>query len=115
MRVNLGSMAALALVIASCGACSGPGSGQAAAASANSDQSVQASGCPVAGPTAGCLTIASGGQTYDLAGANPAIDLSKNVNINVSGVASGAKSACGVKLSDITVDYLSFSCGPPKG
>ena len=116
MRVNLGSVAAVALAFASCGACNGPGSGQAAASPPTPQgELLMAAGCPVAGPTAGCLTIASKGQAYDLAGANPAIDLTRNVNLNVSGLATGAKTACGIKLTNIKVDYLGLSCGPPQG
>ena len=115
MRVNLGSAAAVVLMIAACGGCSGPGSGQAEAAAQPQGQVVMASGCPVAGPTPGCLTIARNGKAYDLAGATPAIDLSKNVNLNVSGRATGETSACGVKLTDVKVEYLGLTCGtaPP--
>lgn len=115
MRLGLGSGAAIILSIALCGACSGKGGGQAQASSAPAGEKITAVGCPVAGPTAGCLTIMANGKAYDLASANPAVDMSKNVGISVTGHAAGAVSSCGIKLTDVKVDYLGLSCGasPP--
>ena len=110
MRVTFGSMAAIALATVVTGACSGQGSGQAEASAAPQGERVTAVGCPVAGPTQGCVTIKSGGKSYDLAAANPAVDLSRKVGISVTGHAAGEVGACGIKLSDVEVEYLGLEC-----
>lgn len=110
MRVSLGSVSAIVLAVALCGACSEKGAGQAQASAAAQVQKITAVGCPVAAPTTGCLTITADGQNYDLAGATPAIDMSRKVGVSVTGRPVGGTSACGVKLTDIQVDYLGISC-----
>lgn len=110
MRVSLGSVSAIVLAVALCGACSEKGAGQAQASAPAQVQKIAAVGCPVAAPTTGCLTITADGQTYDLAGATPAIDMSRKVGVSVTGRPVGGTSACGVKLTDIQVDYLGISC-----
>jgi hypothetical protein len=114
MRVTFGSASAIALAVVLCGACSGQGGGQAQASAAPQGESITAVGCPVAGPTTGCVTIKSGGKVYDLATASPAVDLSRKVGISVTGRAAGEVTACGVKMSDVEVEYLGLECaGPP--
>ncbi len=108
MRVSLGSVSAIVLAVALCGACSEKGAAQASAAP--QVQKITAVGCPVAAPTTGCLTITADGQTYDLAGATPAVDMSRKVGVSVTGRPEGGTSACGVKLTDIQVDYLGITC-----
>jgi hypothetical protein len=51
------------------------------------------------------------GKAYDLAAASPAVDVSRNVGISVMGHAVGEVSACGVKLTNVKVEYLGLSCG----
>jgi hypothetical protein len=104
MRVSFGSASAIAAVIALCGACSGQGSGAAQASSAPQGEPVTAVGCPTQ-----CMTIAANGKVYDLAGAN--VDLSRNVGVSISGRAAGEASECGLKLTNVKVDYLGLSCG----
>lgn len=115
MRVTFGSASAVALAIALCGACSGQGGGQAQASAAPQGESITAVGCPVVGPTAGCVTIKSGGKIYDLASASPAVDLSRKVGISVTGHAAGEVTSCGLKMTDVKVDYLGLECAgaPP--
>ena len=113
MRVRLGSASAIVLAIALCGACSEKGAGQAQASAAPQTEKITAVGCPVAGPASGCLTIMANGKAYDLAGASPAVDMSRNVGISVTGHSAGEKSACGIKLTDVKVDYLGLGCGAP--
>ena len=113
MRVKLGSASAIVLAIALCGACSEKGAGQAQASAAPQTEKITAVGCPVAGPASGCLTIMANGKAYDLAGASPAVDMSRNVGISVTGHSAGEKSACGIKLTDVKVDYLGLGCGAP--
>ena len=113
MRVTLGSASAIVLAIAVCGACSEKGAGQAQASAAPQTEKITAVGCPVAGPASGCLTIMANGKAYDLAGASPAVDMSRNVGISVTGHSAGEKSACGIKLTDVKVDYLGLGCGAP--
>lgn len=110
MRVPFASISAIGLALVLCGACSGQGSGQAEASAAPQGERVTAVGCPVAGPTPGCITIKSGGKSYDLAAANPAVDLSKKVGISVTGHAAGEVGSCGIKLSDVEVEYLGLEC-----
>lgn len=116
MRVTLGSASAIVLAITLCGACSGESSGDRAKASAAAQAAAQAEkitavGCPVAAPATGCLTIMANGKAYDLAGASPAVDMSRNVGISVTGDAAGGVTSCGVKLTNVKVDYLGLSCG----
>ena len=113
MHVTLGSASAIVLAIALCGACSEKGAGQAQASAAPQTEKITAVGCPVAGPASGCLTIMANGKAYDLAGASPAVDMSRNVGISVTGHSAGEKSACGIKLTDVKVDYLGLGCGAP--
>jgi hypothetical protein len=113
MRVTLGSVSAVVVAIAMCGACSGNGGGQAQASAEPQGEQITAVGCPVAGATPGCLTIMANGKAYDLAAANPAVDVSRNVGISVMGRAAGEVSACGIKLTNVKVDYLGISCGAP--
>ena len=113
MRVTLGSASAIVLAIALCGACSEKGAGQAQASAAPQTEKITAVGCPVAGPASGCLTIMANGKAYDLAGASPAVDMSRNVGVSVTGRSAGETSACGVKLTDVKVDYLGIACGAP--
>jgi hypothetical protein len=109
MRFSLGSASAVVLAIAFCGACSGQGGGQAQASAEPAGEEIKAVGCPTAGPTPQCLTIAANGKVYDLAGAG--VDTTKNVGISVSGRAVGEVTPCGVKLTNVKVDYLGLSCG----
>ena len=113
MRVTLGSASAIVLAMALCTACSEKGAGQAQASAAPQTEKITAVGCPVAGPASGCLTIMANGKAYDLAGASPAVDMSRNVGISVTGHSAGEKSACGIKLTDVKVDYLGLGCGAP--
>ena len=113
MRVTLGSASAVVLAITLCGACSGKGAGEAQASAAPQGEKITAVGCPVAGPATGCLTIMANGKAYDLAGASPAVDMSRNVGISVTGHSAGEVTACGVKLTDVKVDYLGLACGAP--
>ena len=110
MRVTFASVSAIGLALVLCGACSGQGSGEAQASAAPQGEPVTAVGCPVAGPTPGCVTVKSGGKAYDLAAANPAVDLSKKVGISVTGRAAGEVTACGVKMTDVKVEYLGLEC-----
>lgn len=107
MRISLGSASAIALAMA-LGACSGQGGGQAQASAAPQGEKVTAVGCPTAGPTPQCLTIAANGKTYDLAGAG--VDTSKGVGISVSAMSVGEVTPCGIKLTDAKVEYLGLSC-----
>lgn len=109
MRVTFGSASAVVLAIALCGACSGQGGGQAQASAAPQGEEVTAIGCPTAGPTPECVTIAANGKVYDLAGAG--VDMSRGVGISVSARAAGEVTPCGVKLTDAKVEYLGLSCG----
>lgn len=110
MRVPLGSVSAIVLAIALCGACSEKAGGQAQASAAPQIAKITAVGCPVADPATGCLTIAADGKAYDLAGATPAVDMSRKVGVSVTGRPVGGASACGVKLTEVQVDYLGISC-----
>lgn len=112
MRV-LGSAFVVALAAVACVGCSGQGGGQAQASAAPQGELVKAVGCPVAGPTPGCLTIMANGKAYDLGSANPAVDVSRNVGLSVSGHAAGEVTSCGIKLQDVEVEYLGLSCGAP--
>lgn len=107
MRISLGSASAIVVAMA-LGACSGQGSGQAQASAAPQGEKVTAVGCPTVGPTPQCLTIATNGKTYDLAGAG--VDTTKGVGISVSAMTSGAKTACGIKITEAKVEYLGLSC-----
>lgn len=113
MRVPLGSVSAIVLAVALCGACSEKGAGQAQASAAPQGEKITAVGCPVVGPATGCLTIMANGKAYDLAAASPAVDISRNVGVSVTGRSVGEASACGVKLTDVKIDYLGITCGAP--
>jgi len=115
MRVTVGSVSAIAMAIAMCGACSGQGGGQAQASAAPQGEKVTAVGCPVVGPTPGCVTIKSGGKAYDLAAATPPVDLTRKVGLSVTGHAAGEVTACGLKMSEVKVEYLGLECSgaPP--
>lgn len=108
MRVSFGSVSAIVLAVALCGACSEKGTAQASAAP--QVQKITAVGCPVVDASTGCMTITADGQTYDLAGATPAINMSRKVGVSVTGRPVGGTSACGVKLTEIGVDYLGIGC-----
>ncbi|MFN3515480.1 MAG: hypothetical protein ACK41C_20730 [Phenylobacterium sp.] len=107
--MSLGRVSAVAAAIALCGACSGQGSGRAQASSAPQGEPVTAVGCPTQAAESQCLTIAANGKVYDLAGAN--VDMSRNVGVSIRGRAAGEATECGLKLTDVKVEYLGLSCG----
>ena len=112
MRVTLGTAAAVALAMVACASCSNSQSSQVAAAAEPETELVTAVGCPMAGPQPGCVTIRSRGKVYDLAMAAPAVDMSKGVGVSLTGHTAGDATACGQKLTDIKLEYLSLQCGP---
>lgn len=109
MRVRLEVAAAAAFAILACAGCGDGAGNQAQAAAQPAGEMITAVGCPVAGPQPGCVTITSRGKVYDLAGANPAVDMSQGKGISLTGRA-GEATACGVMLSDIRMDYLGLQC-----
>jgi hypothetical protein len=109
MRVSLGSAAALALAAAALSACGDGGVSQAQASAEPQGVRVTAIGCPVPGQQPGCLTMTSKGTLYDVSSAG--IDLTRGVNISLTGRAGGETSACGAKLADVEFTYLSIQCG----
>jgi hypothetical protein len=112
MRVTV-SAAAVALAMLACAGCSGKGASSAQAAGGESQgEFVTAVGCPVE-PKPGCMTIASQGTSYDISAAG--VDLSRGVGVSLTGRAAGEVTACGSKLTEVKVDYLSLSCGKPTG
>jgi len=113
MRVTLGSAAAVALTVLALAGCGKAGPSQAEAASQPQTVTVHAVGCPTPGPQAGCLTMKSKGTIYDVTSANPAIDMSRGVGISLTGQSAGETTACGAKLSAVTVEYLNLQCGTP--
>jgi hypothetical protein len=111
MRVTLGSAAALLLAATALGGCGEKATSSAQASGGEAQgEAIAAVGCPVQ-PKAGCVTIASGGKTYDITDAK--VDLSKGVGISLTGTAKGAMGACGPKLENVKVDYLGLQCGAP--
>lgn len=110
MRFTLGSTAAVVASIVACSGCSQPGPSQAEAAAEPQAVTVKAAGCPTPGPQAGCLTIKSRGVVYDISGS--AVDAARGVAVSVTGVEAGATTACGVKLADVAVEYLTLQCAP---
>jgi hypothetical protein len=110
MRVTLGSVAAAALAMAACVGCSQGASTAQASGGEAQGQVITAVGCPMT-PTPACTTIAANGKTYDVSDAG--LDLSRGVGISLTGRAAGEVTACGPKLTDVKVDYLSLQCGQP--
>lgn len=111
MRVTLGSAAAVALSVLALAGCGKAGPSQAEAASQPQTVTIHAVGCPTPGPQAGCLTMKSKGTVYDVSSA--AIDTSRGVGVSLTGQSSGETTACGAKLSAVTVEYLTLNCGTP--
>jgi hypothetical protein len=112
MRVIIGRAAIVALAMAGCVSCSDKATSTAQAAGGEAQgEFITAVGCPIA-PKPGCVTIAADGKTYDISSAG--VDMSKGVGVSLTGRAAGEATACGSKLSEVKVDYLSLQCGPPK-
>lgn len=109
MRVTLGSIAALAFAAVACAGCGEGAANTAQAASAPQGEQVTAVGCPTQA-TPACLTIQAKGKVYDISGA---VDASKGVGVSLTGMSAGEATACGVKLTDIKVEYLGLQCGAP--
>lgn len=98
----------LAMALAGCG---GKTTSTAEAAGGEAQgQVVVATGCPVQ-PKPGCTTISAQGKMYDISSAG--VDLSKGVGVQLSGRAAGEVTACGPKLTDVKVDYLTLQCAAP--
>jgi hypothetical protein len=109
MRVTIATVAAIA-ALGALGGCGGKATSSAQAASATEGEAIGAVGCP-AQPKPECVTIAAGGKTYDITEAK--IDMSKGVGVSLTGTAKGEVGACGPKLTDVKVDYLSLQCAAP--
>lgn len=115
MRVRLGAAAVAAFAILACSGCSDQaGLSRAEASGESQGEMISAVGCPVAGAEPGCVTITAKGKIYDISGADPAIDLSSGRGVSLSGRAAGEVTACGAKLTEIQVDYLSLQCSSPE-
>jgi hypothetical protein len=110
MRVTLGSAAAVALAVFAVAGCGRATSSAQASGGEAQGEMVAAVGCPIS-PTAGCVTIAAQGKSYDISSAG--VDLSRGVGVSLTGRAAGEVTACGPKLTDVKVDYLSLQCGAP--
>ena len=112
MRITFTSVAAIACLVAVCASCSKP-KNEVQVAAAPQGELVTAVGCPEAGPQPGCVTIKVKDKVYDLATASPAVDLSKGVGISMRGHVATETTACGLKLTDASVEYLGIQCAPP--
>lgn len=113
MRTTFGSVAAIAFSIAVCAGCNSSKTDAEAGPPAPKLERITAVGCPEAGPAPNCLIIKSKGKAYDLATANPAVDMSRGVGISLTGHASTETTDCGIKLADMTYDYLGIQCAAP--
>jgi hypothetical protein len=111
MRVTLGRAAILAMAIAGCVSCSKGASTAQAAGGEAQGETITAVGCPIS-PKPGCMTIAAEGKAYDITSAG--VDLSRGVGVSLTGQAAGEVTACGSKLTDVKVDYLTLQCGQAK-
>lgn len=74
---------------------------------------VSISGCPYKGVETGCIMIDSeDGQTYNISGAEPPIDLSQKLGVSLTGTVSDKVSICiqGIVLDDIEYETTKQVC-----
>lgn len=113
MRITLNGVAAICLSVAVCVACSKKVEKAETAPAKPAGVQVTAVGCPEVGPAPNCLSIKANGKSYDLAGANPPVDVTKGVGVSIRAMAGEASTPCGIILTDVKVEYLGLQCGPP--